>query len=259
MADPASALVLPATPLAEGALTEPSRVTAPLRIGINDPDAGFVAVLARRLDELRWGHVTLKGRVPPEQLITMRLDALLVDHLPHLGARSWTYLAEITQRLPTLLVVVCTRRSDVAARIRGLRLGAIDWITKPCHPDELIARVQTAHRLQAVSAAADTRPVLVAGEIEIRREQLQVFARDQSAELTRLEFELILVLAGAGGRVLGRDEIYRRVWGDTRPIATRSVDVLVQKVRRKLKHASQDWTYVHTRYGAGYWFSPKRQ
>jgi DNA-binding response OmpR family regulator len=139
--------------------------------------------------------------------------------------------------------------------VRGLRLGADDWVTKPCHPEELIARVEAVARRRRLSEAAAVAPAVVAGEIEIRADQFQAFAHGRSIDLTRREFELIQLLAAADGRVLEREEIYQRVWGYTMAHGDRSVDVFVRKLRSKLQQVSPDWTYIHTHFGVGYRFA----
>ena len=226
-----------------------------LRIAVSDGDTGFVQVLTKRLDRLGWEHVVLTGAVPVERLVAMRLGAFVID-LALLGPDGWSYLERVCRELPALPVVVCTGQSTVAQRVRGLRLGADDWVTKPCHPEELIARVEAVGRRRrladSVAAAAEA---VVAGEIEIRADQFQAFAHGRSIDLTRREFELIQMLAAADGRVLEREEIYQRVWGYTMAHGDRSVDVFVRKLRTKLQRASPGWTYIHTHFGVGYRFA----
>jgi DNA-binding response OmpR family regulator len=226
---------------------------SPLRVAVCDGDSGFVAVLVKRLDRLGWEHVVLSGAVPVERLVALRLGALVVD-LGLLGAQAWTYLDRVTSALPVLPVVVCTGRSSVAQRVRGLRLGADDWVTKPCHPEELIARVEAVARRRRIADGPVAGSVVVAGEVEIRGDQFQAFVGGRSVDLTRREFELIALLAGAEGRVLEREEIYQRVWGYTMAHGDRSVDVFVRKLRAKLTRASPDWHYIHTHFGVGYRF-----
>ena len=71
-----------------------------------------------------------------------------------LGPAAWDFLEQLTAAMPGLGVVVCTGRSTVAQRVRGLRMGADDWVTKPCHPEEVLARVEAVvrRRKQAVGA-----------------------------------------------------------------------------------------------------------
>jgi len=228
-----------------------------LRVAVSDGDTGFVQVLTKRLDRLGWEHVVLTGAVPVERLVSMRLGAFVVD-LALLGQHAWTYLERVTTELPSLPLVVCTGQSTVAQRVRGLRLGADDWVTKPCHPEELIARVEAVSRRRRLAEAPAATEALLAGEIEIRPDQFQAFARGRSIDLTRREFELIQLLAAAGGRVLEREEIYQRVWGYTMAHGDRSVDVFVRKLRSKLQQTSPEWTYIHTHFGVGYRFAAER-
>ena len=227
---------------------------APLRVAISDADTGFVQVFTKRLDRLGWEHVALTGAVPIERLVALRLGAFVVD-LALLGPAGWLYLERVCRELPALPVVVCTGQSTVAQRVRGLRLGADDWLTKPCHPEELIARVEAVARRRRMAAPAVVSKAVVAGEIEIRADQFQVFAHGRSIDLTRREFELLQLLAAAEGRVLEREEIYQRVWGYTMAHGDRSVDVFVRKLRAKLTRASPEWTYIHTHFGVGYRFA----
>jgi len=192
--------------------------------------------------------------VPPDAAVSMRLSAMIVD-LAVLGPQAWEWLERLCGTLPELGIVVCTGPSTVAQRVRGLRLGADDWITKPCHPEEVIARVQSVvRRRRRPSGRAETKPV-TAGDVEIRSDRFQAFVGAASLDLTRREFELIELLAAAEGRVLEREEIYSRLWGYTMVRGDRSVDVFVRKLRQKLEKASPRWRYIHTHFGIGYRFA----
>ena len=227
---------------------------ASLRVAVSDGDTGFVQVLTKRLDRLGWEHRVLPGAVPVERLISMRLGAYILD-LAILGPHAWEYLERVTRELPSLPLIVCTGQSTVAQRVRGLRIGADDWVTKPCHPEELIARVEAVARRRRQAEGLAAVEAVVAGQIEVRPDQFQVFAQGKSIDLTRREFELIQLLAAAGGRVLEREEIYQRVWGYAMAHGDRSVDVFVRKLRSKFQKASPDWNYIHTHFGVGYRFA----
>ncbi len=228
--------------------------SASLRIAVLDRDSGFIQVLSKRLDRLSWEHRVLASPVPPEAVVAMRLSALVVD-LTVLGPQAWTWLERLCEALPELGIVVCTGPSTVAQRVRGLRLGADDWITKPCHPEEVIARVQSVVRRRRRSATRTETAPVQAGEVEIRADRFQAFVGEQSIDLTRREFELIELLSSAEGRVLEREEIYSRLWGYTMVRGDRSVDVFVRKLRQKLEKASPSWRYIHTHFGIGYRFA----
>jgi DNA-binding response OmpR family regulator len=221
-----------------------------------DTDSGFVTVLNKRLDAVGWQHRVLATAVAPEELVAMKLNAVVID-LSILGEGGWDYLERVCGMLPELGVIVCTGKSTVAQRVRGLRLGADDWIAKPCHPEEVIARLEAVvRRRRRGRAQADVGP-LTFGELEIRPDQFQAFACGHSLELTRREFELLHLLAAAPGNVLEREAIYQRVWGYEMAHGDRSVDVFIRKLRQKLERGSPSWSYIHTHFGIGYRFDPE--
>ena len=227
-----------------------------MRLAILDSDSGFVRVLVKRADDLGWQYRRLEAPPRPEDFISMRVNALVVD-LSLLGPGAWEFVERVSATLPGLGIVVCTGRSSVSQRVRGLRLGADDWVTKPCHPEEVLARVEAVvRRRKRASARVDTGP-LVAGDLEIRADQFQAFVGGSSIDLTRREFEVLQLLAQAKGKVLQREEIYQAVWGYAMAHGDRSVDVFIRKVRQKLEQASPDCSYIHTHFGVGYRFDPE--
>jgi DNA-binding response OmpR family regulator len=234
-----------------------SRQMADLRIAILDSDSGFVRVLVKRAGDLGWQYRCLEAPPPIDELVAMRVNALVVD-LGLLGPGAWEFLERVAAALPGIGLVVCTGPSSVSQRVRGLRAGADDWVTKPCHPEEVLARVESVVRRRKRASERTDRGPLVAGELEIRADQFQAFVRGQSVDLTRREYELLELLAQAEGKVLQREDIYQAVWGYAMAHGDRSVDVFVRKVRQKLETASPDWSYIHTHFGVGYRFQPER-
>jgi DNA-binding response OmpR family regulator len=229
---------------------------ATVRLAVIDDDSGFVRVLARRFDAAGWEYRIHPSSVPSEELVAMKLNALLVDPAV-LGPLGWEFLEQVCGMLPDLGVIVCTQGSTVAQRVRGLRLGADDWIAKPSHPEEVMARVEAVvRRRRRGQPKADAGP-LVAGELEVRPDQFQAFVGGQSLNLTRREFELLQVLAEASGRVIEREDVYQRVWGYAMVHGDRSVDVFVRKLRSKIERLSPGWSYIHTHFGVGYRFEPE--
>jgi DNA-binding response OmpR family regulator len=229
-----------------------------MRLGILDTDSGLLRVLTKRVEAIGWSYSVFASPVPPEALLAMRLDALVID-LAVLGPQGWMYLEQLTARIPHLGIVVCTGPSSVAQRVRALRIGADDWLGKPCHPEELVARVEAvARRRKRVRDGTAAEPVC-AGEIEILPGQYQAFCDGVPLDLTRREFELLDVLAGSEGQVLRREDVYERVWGYAMVHGDRSIDVYVRKLRQKLEHWSPGWRYIHTHFGVGYRFEPERE
>ncbi len=227
-----------------------------IRLAVIDEDSGFVTVLSKRTEAAGWQQRVLTSAIPPDELVAMKLNALLVD-LSVLGDEAWGYLERVCGMLPDLGVVVCAGRSTVAQRVRALRLGVDDWIGKPCHPEEAMARIEAVSRRRRRGRTGVEAGPVVAGELEIRADRFQAFVGDSSLDLTRREFELLQLLADAKGQVLERGAIYQRVWGYAMAHGDRSVDVFIRKLRQKLERRSPGWSYIHTHFGVGYRFEPE--
>lgn len=228
---------------------------APRTVAIIDDDSGFVTVLCKRLEQAGWQHVVLRSAPPVEELLAMRLAAVVVNPAL-LGSMSWEMLQKLGEGLDTVGLVVCSEQSTVAQRVRGLRMGADDWIGKPCHPEEVVARIEAVtrrHRRVSAESVGDTGPLTI-GELEFRIDRYEVLAAGRPVDLTKREYELLLLLARSDSRVIPREDIYQRVWGYAMARGDRSVDVFVRKVRHKLEAASPNWRYVHTHFGIGYRF-----
>ena len=230
-------------------------VAQPLRIAVVDRDSGFATVLRRRAESLGWQQRELTQVPAIDALVAMRLHAIVID--PILLGPQWADTVEYLRgNLPELGVVITTGPSSVGQRVRGLRAGADDWITKPCHPEELLARIESVMRRRKPAQSLAREPI-VAGELAIRADQFQAFCEGRSLDLTRREFELLHLLADNPGAVLEREEIYQRVWGFQMAHGDRSVDVFVRKLRQKIAMFSPGWDYIHTHFGVGYRFAPE--
>jgi DNA-binding response OmpR family regulator len=230
---------------------------ASLRVAVIDNDSSFVQVLVNRMDTAGWRNRVLASAVPPDELVSMKVNAVLVD-LRVMADEGWAYLEKICGLMPDLGVVVCTSGATVSQRVRGLRMGADDWINKPCHPEEAIARIEAvARRRRRHNGNGEAGP-LVVGELEIRADQFQAFVAGQSLDLTRREFELLQLLGESEGMVLERETIYQKVWGYSMAHGDRSVDVFIRKLRHKLERRSPGFSYIHTHFGVGYRFAAEK-
>jgi DNA-binding response OmpR family regulator len=225
------------------------------RVAIVDSDQSFVQVLKNRVERLGW-HAEVHGTPPhPQELVGARLSAVVLDPT-QLGPEPFEYIEQLGRLAPELALVVVSSVGSVRDRVRALHLGADDWIAKPCHPDEVAARIEAILRRARRATSRLMSVASMVGELEIDLARFQVHVGDQSLDLTRREFELLRLLAGATGKVLTREEIYEQVWGYRMAHGDRSVDVFVRKVRQKLEKASPGWKYIHTHFGLGYRFEP---
>jgi DNA-binding response OmpR family regulator len=228
----------------------PSHAAA-IRVALIDDDSGLLTVLERRFAALGWDREIIGYAAGPDQLTALRLHALLVN--PALTGLD--YLERVALAVPGLALLVVSGPAPVADRVRALRGGADDWVSKPCHPEELVARIQAVLRRRRAGEVPVEDSAIIAGELMIRPDRFDAYVGETPASLSRKEFELLQQLAAADGRVLERDDIYQRVWGYTMVRGDRSVDVFVRKLRQKLERLSPEWRYVHTHFGVGYRFA----
>ncbi len=176
-------------------------------------------------------------------------DLLLLDvMLP--GKNGFAICREVRRR-SRLPIIMLTARGDLADRVAGLELGADDYIAKPFEPRELIARIQTVLRR--------TDPVLRPEQLRFDGLSIDPSARavttdGTTVELTSMEYELLLLLATHPGRDYSRDEILSALRGIDAAILTRSVDILVSRLRAKLGDESRPGRWIHTIWGRGYRF-----
>ncbi len=224
---------------------------SPIRVALIDDDSGLLTVLDRRFAALRWQREVLSYAAGPDQLAALRLHAAIINP----AVTGLDYVGRTAGALPGMALLVCTGPAPVAERVRGLREGADDWITKPCHPEELVARIQAVLRRRRTGELPAEAAIMVAGALAIRPDRFDAYVGSEPATLSRKEYELLYQLAAAGGRVLEREDIYQRVWGYTMVRGDRSVDVFVRKLRQKLERVSPGWRFVHTHFGVGYRFA----
>ncbi len=232
----------------------PRSGSSPVKVALIDNDSGLLTVIERRLAALRWQLEALQYAPGHDQLTALRLDVVVVN--PSLTGLD--YVERIATKMPALAILIVSEPVAVAERVRGLRAGADDWITKPCHPEELVARIQAVLRRRRAGELPEDEEAVLAGELAIRPDMFDAYVGAEPAGLSRKEYELLWLLAGADGRVLEREQIYQRVWGYTMVRGDRSVDVFVRKLRTKLERVSPSWRYVHTHFGIGYRFAAER-
>jgi DNA-binding response OmpR family regulator len=244
----------PPRPEGLGAPTVERPVGRP-RVAIIDSDRAFVQVLLNRMDRLGWQAVVNESVASPYELLDLRLSAVVLDPEVFDGD-AFEFIERVGREAPELALVVVSASTSIRDRVRALHLGADDWVGKPCHPDEVAARIEAILRRARRATSRLMTPPSVSGELEIDLSRFQAYVGDSSLDFTRREFEVLRLLAGVHGKVLTRDEIYEQVWGYRMAHGDRSVDVFVRKVRQKLEKASPDWTYIHTHFGLGYRYEP---
>jgi DNA-binding response OmpR family regulator len=173
-------------------------------------------------------------------------DVLVLDiMLP--GRDGLSILRNLRERRIPLPVILLTARSELNERLEGLNLGADDYLTKPFHIEELIARLHAVTR----RAAGASQSVLAVADLTLNLLTRKVTRGDQALELTAREFSLLEHLMRSPGRVLTRVEICERVWDYNFDPGTNLVDVYIQRLRKKVDGASAQ-KLIETIRGVGY-------
>ncbi|HTT95575.1 MAG TPA: response regulator transcription factor [Solirubrobacterales bacterium] len=227
---------------------------ARIRLAVVDRDPTFVAALEQRCRAQGWEVRALSpARHDPLGVRGAKVNTLLLDPA-ELVARGWERLGLLCESVPEIPLVICTGPSSVGERVRGLRLGAEDWVTKPCDLTELMVRIERVSRSRGRRTTVEEGVDLVAGEIELRPSAHLARIGGRIVDLSPREFELLRLFMTEAALPLERETIYRRVWGYAMPWGERSVDVYVLKLRRKLRTLSPGWTYLHTHHRLGYRF-----
>ena len=152
-------------------------------------------------------------------------------------------------------ILMLTARDEDVDKIIGLEVGADDYLTKPFNPRELVARVKSVLRRSAPERSERQTSQLRHGDLVIDAGRREVKVGDQEIQLAPKEFDLLWELLDHKGLVLTRDQLLERVWGYTFAGDTRTVDVHVRQLRRKLGDASP----IVTVWGVGYKVAPARE
>ena len=133
-------------------------------------------------------------------------------------------------------IVMLTARGDVMDRIVGLEIGADDYLPKPFEPRELLVRIQSIlKRTQKAESSTEDSPLLQYGELAIDQRAMQVTVKQQPVSLSYMEYELLLLFVAHPQQLLSRDDILNALKGVDADIYSRSVDILVSRLRQKLK------------------------
>ena len=227
--------------------TEPTH-----RILVVDDEADITALVAYHLAKAGYRVTTAgNGRDALESAREERPDLVVLDlMLP--GLSGYDVLAELRRREETreIGIILLTARKDEPDRIKGLSLGADDYLPKPFSPRELVLRVAAVLRRLAAPAVA-AGGLLAAGPIALDKTAHRVTVEGDEVDLTATEFKLLRTLIEREGRVQSRAQLLETVWRAQPDIQTRTVDMHVQRLRQKLGKAGD---CVETVRGAGYRF-----
>ena len=180
-------------------------------------------------------------------------DAVILDvMLPEMDGFEVCKAIRAFSEIP---IIMLTARGDVMDRVVGLELGADDYLPKPFEPRELVARLNTIVRRKQTDSFEEG--ILLFDGLQIDTQQRMVSVNEQPVELTTMEYQLLLLMAASPGKDFSRDDILNQLKGTETELFSRSVDILISRLRSKLKPLEP----IKTVYGSGYAFvaSPPNQ
>ena len=220
----------------------------------DEPDiADLIARTLERAGDLRV-DLAMSGEVALEKAAAYTPDAIVLDlNLPVLDGLEVCRILRTREASARIPIIMLTARTSETDRIRGLDIGADDYVTKPFSPRELAARVRAALRRGRIEDPTEVEPNVIYNGTHLMADfdAIAVSVDGVPIRLTRREFELLRCLVQNRNRVLSRDRLLERVWGHERSIETRAVDVHVARLRGKLGAAARQ---IETLVGLGYRF-----
>lgn len=202
-------------------------------------------------------HAAADGKEGKRMAVRVSYDLALLDLvLPeHSGLEI---LAELRLTRPTVPVIILTAMGDEADRVKGLQLGADDYVVKPFSIKELLARIEAVLRRSPERPTDVTRIKLPGGVADMSRNEIR-FDDDERVELSEREMTLLRYLASNKGRAISREEILQRVWRiDPTGIETRTIDMHIARLREKLRDNPSKPEIILTVRGKGYMYAAKQ-
>jgi len=195
------------------------------------------------------------GNAGLESALTSDCELILLDLvLP--GRDGLDILKEVRAARPTLPVIILTARGEETDRVKGLQLGADDYVVKPFSIKELLARVEAVLRRSPERPTDVPEVIIPGGTVDLARCEV-VFEGGEHVTLSEREAELLRYLAANAERIVSREEILSRVWQAASParMETRTVDMHIARLREKLRDDSSEPRIIVTVRGKGYRFN----
>ena len=220
-----------------------------------DDEPDIVALVAYHLAKAGYRVSTASSGAAAIEQARRERPALVVLDLMLPGISGYEVLERLRSEDGTrgVGVLLLSARREEPDRIRGLTLGADDYLTKPFSPQELVLRVGAILRRLGSAASDSTQDILTIGPIAIDRAAHRVTLNEEAVDLTPTEYRLLLILAERPGRAQARGHLLETVWEAAPDIQTRTVDMHVQRLRGKLGRAGD---MIETVRGFGYRLNP---
>jgi DNA-binding response OmpR family regulator len=181
-------------------------------------------------------------------------DMILLDVM--LPKMSGFEVCQQIREFSNVPIVMLTAKGDDMDKILGLDYGADDYITKPFNILEVKARIKAIMRRTGRKATGrESARIMERGDVRLDCDGRRVTIKGREINLTAKEFELLELLMANPGKVYGREELLKLVWGNDYPGDVRTVDVHIRRLREKVESVPSEPVYVRTKWGVGYYFA----
>ncbi len=194
------------------------------------------------------------GKIGCQIALDGDFDLILLDlMLP--GLSGFDICKKLRNKLDIPILMVTAKKEDID-KIRGLGLGADDYITKPFSPGELVARIKShlSRYSRLVSKEDVSHSIYEIGALKIDKNSRRIFLNGEEIYLTSKEFDILSLMARNPDRVFSKEEIFNRVWGEDSFGDVTTITVHIRKIREKMEKDPSHPSYISTVWGAGYRF-----
>jgi two-component system response regulator BaeR len=192
-------------------------------------------------------HILQQGNLVIKWLEENKADLILLDIM--LPGQDGISLCKEIRAKSNVPIIIQSARVDELDRLLGLELGADDYICKPYSPKEVVARVKAVLRRSTYENQNDLKNILRLDET-----RLKITFKQQTLELTSIEFQLLQTLYSHPGQIFSRNQLMQKIYQDHRVVSDRTVDSHIKKLRKKLNQLSTEYEFIYSVYGAGYKF-----
>lgn len=222
--------------------------TSEIKVLVVDDEPDILEFLQYNLEKKGYQVVTAQNAAEGIAAADREVpDLILLDiMMPKMDGVQACYEMRRNPKLDKTLIAFLTARNEEYSEIAGLEAGADDYIQKPIRPRLLLSRISALLRRKN-AAGEEGSEIIDLGDLRIDQKRYEVLLKGTPISLARKEFEILVLLASQPGKVYSREEIFRKVWGYSESIASRTIDVHISKLREKL-----GGDFIRTLKGVGY-------
>ena len=229
------------------------------KVLVVDDQKDIASLIALHLTDIDCeANVVTDGEMALTAIDAQDYDVAILDVvLP--GIDGFELCRRIRSRSERVRVIMLTARAAELDRVTGLEIGADDYVTKPFSIAELVSRVKVQLRRLKTEASPAPSDTITRGEMTIEPKRRAISIGGRSAELTAMEFDLLVYLASDPGRVSTRADLLAAVWGYSHSGYEHTVNSHINRLRRKIEPDPQNPRFIHTVWGVGYKFADTLQ